>query len=32
LGRVVLAAFLEKETTIKSKHYIETLAALKKKN
>jgi len=30
--RVVVADFLEKETTINSQHYIETLTALKKKN
>ena len=30
--RVVLAGFLEKETTINSLRYIETLTALKKKN
>jgi len=30
--RVVLADFLEKETTLNSQRYIETLTALKKKN
>ena len=30
--RVVLADFLEKETTINSQHYIETLTALKEES
>ena len=29
--RVVLADFLEKETTVNSEHYIETLTALKRR-